>query len=343
MTNQTSLEQLYIEEFIPIAKSIDGVLLSVEQIPDWLQEMYLYAVEDGRRVRPMLTYIAYKICGGLDNELVYPVAAGLELLHKASLLHDDIIDEDTLRRTRPTFHTVYGWKKAIILGDYLVARSFDYLNSISDRVSAEIQLSLTRELSQVYHTLTCGELHELVLEGKILNFDDAWNITYGKTGSLIESSLRMGAKLADASEEQIMKLAEFGKLIGCVFQVINDFNNFTELETKIKGRKFGDLESGRFNIPLFELSKFVGEEQFNALWEKVITSEDNNSRVAAFDQIQSQIVSAPVSERIKGHLTMYTSEAVKVLSYFPTSKFRTMLEVICNDVFNKWFWAAKIS
>lgn len=199
------------------------------------------AVENGRRFRPLLFMLGYKVFGQETDENSLQLAVAIEMLHKASLLHDDLVDADDYRRGKPTFHQRYGSEKAIITGDLLVALA-------GVRFQRFAGAELTGRWLELYRTLCYGELLD-VLSGEAevdQTFIEA--IIYGKTAAFLEYILETAAALCRASAEHQRLLGAFGREIGYLFQYLNDWNNWSGRETQL-GRPAGsDLAGGKVNL-----------------------------------------------------------------------------------------------
>ncbi len=333
---------LYGELLLPIIEKVNEVLLDVDEIAPWLREEYLYAVTDGRRIRSSLVYIGYSLFNDGEPDVIVPIAAGLELLHKASLVHDDLIDEDALRRARPTFHSVYGWKKAVIMGDFLVARAYQALDSAKGLIPGGVFHEVRELFTTTFQDLSQGELYELHTEGDFQQLSKAWDIVFGKTASLFSATLQAGAILAQANGAVQADLGRYGELMGSVFQIVNDLNNFTELEKDLKGRMGGDLLHGKINVPLLELSRSVPEDEFRVLWDQAVSLEtEQERRRQSVQEIRWQILQGPTKARLEAIVLECAAEAKQIVGTFPPGRPRILLEAACDDVIHTWFWVSE--
>lgn len=215
-------------------------LIQAEPDPE-IRNMISYAVQSGRRFRPLLFLLAYKVLERPIDENGYQLAAAIELLHKASLLHDDLVDDDELRRGRPSFHTRFGAAPAVIVGDLLVARA-------SLQFERYAPPGLVLLWLRQYEKLCYGELLDIMGSGEPDKMGDrVESIIYGKTASFLEFVLQAGAAAAGGSRRQQELLGAFGKQIGFIFQIVNDWNNWSGFEEQL-GRCVGsDLAQGKVN------------------------------------------------------------------------------------------------
>ncbi|MCS7246389.1 MAG: polyprenyl synthetase family protein [Thermomicrobium sp.] len=196
----------------------------------------------GKRLRPLLLLLAAKPFR-YEVERLVPAAAGIELLHTASLIHDDSIDGATLRRGQPTLNALFDSSVVIMVGDYLFARSAMLAAStMNPRVLAVFARCLG--------SICDGQLRELFAARRTdLSFDDYQRRIYGKTASLFAGSAEIGAILADAADDQIEALREFGGALGMAFQIVDDILDFRG-QTGELGKPAGqDLRQGTVTLP----------------------------------------------------------------------------------------------
>jgi geranylgeranyl diphosphate synthase type II len=182
----------------------------------------------GKRIRPVLVLAAHEACGGIAEDIV-PYASALELIHTYSLIHDDLpaMDNDDLRRGKPTSHKVFGEGMAILAGDALLTEAFYLLSSRSHHASVIREDSLLKIIREVAmaagaHGMVAGQAEDIRAEGAGPNNENLSFIHAHKTGALITVSVRMGAVLADAKKRDLAALTRYGEHIGLAFQIIDD-------------------------------------------------------------------------------------------------------------------------
>lgn len=228
----------------PTYKSIqdefESVLLS--HVPNEhkpLFEASRYMLKNGgKRIRPLLVLIT---CYDLNNAKIdhaFDAAAAIEFVHNYSLIHDDLpcMDDDDLRRGKPTIHKVYGEAMAVLTGDFLLSHAFTALLD-SQKLNNDIKVKLGQNLSHYCGggQLLEGQVLDLAMEGKIGHFYDLMNIYLRKTSSLFCCALEFGAILADKHRECERLLKEVGQKLGLAFQVRNDFQG---KQKDVEGEKF---------------------------------------------------------------------------------------------------------
>jgi geranylgeranyl pyrophosphate synthase len=197
----------------------------------------------GKRVRPLLTLL----CARRDDELGEPVlraATSVELLHMATLVHDDVLDRAELRRGRPTVAHAYGVQTAVSTGNFLLARAFQELVGAADAAAVDVLSATAVGLS----------------DGEVLQRDDAHRVTVTqaeyerrcerKTADLFAAACRLGAMLSGAGEQAASALSEYGRLIGLAFQVFDDILDCRGDEETIGKRPGADVRDGTVTLPL---------------------------------------------------------------------------------------------
>jgi geranylgeranyl diphosphate synthase type II len=197
----------------------------------------------GKRLRPILCIAAAETVGG-DTQRVLPAACALEMIHTYSLIHDDLpaMDDDELRRGKPTSHIAFDEATAILAGDALLTLAFEILSSIDPMQEkyAVDWLRVIRIISTAagYEGLIEGQIRDLDAEGQHLSLDELKKMHSLKTGALIEASICSGAILANATSEQIEKLRIYAENIGLAFQVTDDILN-VEGDPAVMGKSVG--------------------------------------------------------------------------------------------------------
>ena len=201
-----------------------------------LEEAMKYAVlAGGKRIRPLLVFATFELAdpvviSKVSNEAVDQVAIALELIHTFSLVHDDLpaMDNDDLRRGKPTTHKVYDEATALLVGDALQAQAFQVLSTVN--LEPALQVALIRELSfsAGAHGMCGGQAIDLANVGHALTLEELQRMHQLKTGALLRAAIRMGARLAYLSEQDVQLLDQFANDIGLGFQVVDDILDATQ-------------------------------------------------------------------------------------------------------------------
>ena len=226
----------------------------------------------GKRLRPALTLLAGKLCGGLTREH-HTVGAIVELIHTATLVHDDILDESRMRRRVETINRRVGSETAVLLGDYLFATCFKEAALLKDRFAS-------RYLSEVVGVVCRGEILQVHHRNDIEMPEETYfRIIEDKTAALYAAALRCGAELCGAPAEQSRALSSFGLKVGAAFQIIDDILDLTGDESTV-GKSLGtDLEKAKMTLPLLRLRGRATPADRARLKEAVL-SRDGRRRAA---------------------------------------------------------------
>lgn len=184
-----------------------------------------YALDGGKRIRPLILLLSAESVGICD-ENAYAAACAVELLHTESVIHDDIIDNETLRRRKDPFHIKYGYNTSILTGDFVLG----LILNITSRINNP---RIAGELATTAMMMSDGEMIETRLESsEDVTFDDYLKVMEYKTATAFEAASKIGAILGGGTEDQILALAEYGKNVGIAYQIhddLQDWNNEDKL------------------------------------------------------------------------------------------------------------------
>ena len=224
--------QVYLAELkAEVDRCLDQLLPGEHTDPVTIHRAMRYSVfAGGKRVRPILVLAAGESVGGARSTLLH-LGAGIEMMHTYSLIHDDLpaLDNDDLRRGRPTCHKVFGDAMAILAGDALMTRSYQVLADLPG-ISDSARLAIIREISFATGTVEAmigGQVVDLESEGKPVEAAVLEYIHRSKTGALLTACTRCAALAAGAASGQLQALTEYGRKIGLAFQIIDDILDVT--------------------------------------------------------------------------------------------------------------------
>ena len=231
----------------------------------------------GKRMRPMLILLMAK-CFGEVTEVTQRAAVGLELLHTASLVHDDVVDESSERRGQKSVNALYDNKVAVLVGDYILSTAL--LN-----VSLTNNHEIVRYLARLGQTLANGEILQLTnIDREEISEDVYYDVIKQKTAALFEACCAMGAMSAGASEEQIVSSRKFGQQLGIIFQIRDDI--FDYYDSKEIGKPTGnDMAEGKLTLPVIYAVLNSKNPEMTAIAHKVKqhnVSADEISRLVDF-------------------------------------------------------------
>ncbi len=224
------------------------------QAPSVIKEAMIYSLEaGGKRIRPMLV-LAVLSSFGKDVERGIPVAAAIEMIHTYSLIHDDLpcMDDDDLRRGKPTNHKVFGEAVAVLAGDALLTYSFQLIAGINHpEVTPEMKLALIAEISQSAGAegMVGGQITDMEGENKQLTIDELEYMHEHKTGKLLQASILSGAILAEANAEQREHLRQFAFHLGLAFQIRDDILDIEGSEEVIGKPVGSDMTNHKSTYP----------------------------------------------------------------------------------------------
>jgi len=237
-------------------KEVEQLLYRSMEGSTVLEDMGTSLIESGgKRVRPELLIVSYLAGGGKDLPETYKVAAAFELIHTASLIHDDITDDPTLRRRRPAPHRRYGLSRALVAGDYIFAKSFELLAGTSEEVSlaiADAALSTAE-----------GEHVELLLSFNAdVTKEQHIEIMRKKTACIFAAAAKVGGIMAGMDPEDVIAVETFGENMGLAFQVTDDILDL-EPSAALTGKPSGmDLREGRMNTVIYTaLERLEGNDR----------------------------------------------------------------------------------
>ncbi|MFA5322100.1 MAG: polyprenyl synthetase family protein [Smithella sp.] len=260
----------YKEDLQQVEKYInDNIISEIKLIPEVAHHLI---DSGGKRFRPLLLLISSGICG-YKGEHRFPMATVMEFLHTATLLHDDVIDQASIRRGKTSSNQIYGNAISILVGDFLCFKAFMLMSATGNN-------DIFSLVSQMGNIMSEGEVFQLTKCGDIdLTTDEYFNIIEKKTAVLISASCATGAILGCAPQEKINALAQFGKNAGMAFQITDDILDYTA-QGKDFGKSIGkDLEEGKITLPLIFALKRSTEDEKNII--KEIITRKKNSRKAA--------------------------------------------------------------
>jgi octaprenyl-diphosphate synthase len=270
----------------------------------------------GKRVRPALVLLASRLVSGEASPSAVRLAAVMEMLHTATLVHDDIIDEARVRRGRTSANVQWGNNRTVLVGDWLYMTAFDM--SLRER-NFEILDALTR----MTRLMVEGEIVQLSLAGNShITEDEHLDIVRRKTAYMFSACAEVGGIIAGATREEQRALARYGLSVGVSFQLIDDVLDFVSTEAKLGKPVANDIREGKLTLPLIYLLE-NGNEEYRRMIETVM-------RERAFETVRREDVLHLVHEkgtlkRARAEAGRYASEAIEALSIFPPSPYRQAL------------------
>jgi octaprenyl-diphosphate synthase len=220
----------------------------------------------GKRLRPLLMVLSTKICGN-DKIIDKTFSIIFEYLHAATLLHDDIVDEACIRRGQPVAHSIWGNPVAVLVGDFLLARSLSVAAKTGRPEVIKVIAEITESMSQ-------GEIHQLMRKKSLdLSEEEYLEIVRRKTAVLIQGACIVGAIISDASAHQERALSNYGFNLGVAFQMVDDLLDYAS-DTSILGKEIGaDLKEGKLTLPVIHTLR-AAKSKDRDLMEQIIINRD---------------------------------------------------------------------
>ncbi|GAC1345825.1 MAG: polyprenyl synthetase family protein [Acetobacteraceae bacterium] len=216
----------------------------------------------GKRLRPLLTLAAARMCGYGGTRHV-DLAACVEFIHTATLLHDDVVDESLLRRGLSSANSVFGNKASVLVGDFLFARAFQLM-------VADGSLSVLAILSKAAATIAEGEVNQLVIQNDLSTTEGQYlDVIRGKTAALFAAACEVGAVVADRPEAERAALAEYGIHLGIAFQLVDDALDYAADQSKLGKTVGDDFREGKVTLPVLA-AYHAGDADAREFWVRTI-------------------------------------------------------------------------
>ncbi|GAB4321946.1 MAG: octaprenyl diphosphate synthase [Candidatus Sumerlaeia bacterium] len=236
-----------------IEATLDSASATIQNVAAYLQ------INGGKKLRPILAMLTARMFGHHGPEQIY-IAAALELIHTATLLHDDIIDNAATRRGRPTVNAKFGQDVAILMADYLYASAFDLaLTALNPEV--------LKVLTQATRKMVEGEMFQIERRGRRLTEADYLLIIEAKTAYLFAAAATLGAVVAGASKNDIFEMGNFGLHFGIAFQITDDALDYVG-DSAVWGKPLGnDFLEGKQTLPLIRAMDCATPDERSAIWE----------------------------------------------------------------------------
>jgi octaprenyl-diphosphate synthase len=282
-------------------------------------------VGGGKRLRPALLLLASKLCG-YDGPAAIRLGAVVELLHTATLIHDDIIDEAELRRGRPSTNSRWGNHMSVLAGDWLYMQAFTIALAERNFKILDVLIGLTQVMVE-------GELLQLTRLRQIdLSEDDYLELCYRKTACLFAACTRLGAVLGRQSEEVELKLASFGANLGLAFQLVDDLLDFTSSEEKLGKPTASDLREGKITLPLiYLLPRSLPEERKKIA--KVL--EEGGFHSVSLEEIQQMIQRYDTLTTVRDKAREFIKLALGSLGHVGDSPYQDALQAIAEFILER--------
>ncbi len=312
----------YLAEDMEAVNALIRTRMASEHAPR-IPEVTAHLVEaGGKRIRPMMTLAAARICGyaGEDHR---KLAATVEFIHTATLLHDDVVDESGQRRGRPTANLLWDNKSSVLVGDYLFARSFQLMVETGSLRVLDI-------LANASATIAEGEVLQLTAAQNLGTTEAIYaQVIRGKTAALFEAATQVGGVIAGAPEAQVTALARYGDALGMSFQIVDDLLDYGGASGAMGKNTGDDFRERKLTLPVIKAVAKAGAEE-RAFWSRVI--EKGDQRAGDLEQALRLMQSHGTLEETRDEALRHANDAKAALAQVPEHPLRDMLAELADFV-----------
>ena len=307
------------DKLVLVEEKIQSKLSSDVQL---VQEMTDYHIKTGgKRLRALLTLGSAKLCGYTKGSRDINLAACVELIHSATLMHDDVIDNGLLRRGKDTTNKIWGNHSSVLIGDYLLSRCFEMM--VEDG-----NLEILKLLSSTSSKIAQGEVLQLQHQTEIDMLEDTYlKIITAKTAELFSASTKVGAILADVDDKKKDALEFYGRNLGLTFQIADDTLDYNS-DLKMFGKKLGkDFFEGKITLPVILLFQKINETEKKKLTKMFKSEERSNNDL---DYILSLIKTNKIINECYKKADHYINLASNSLSAFNDTKEKQIFQELTS-------------
>ncbi len=288
-----------------------------------IPEVTAHLVEaGGKRLRPMLVLAAARMCG-YDGPFHVHLAATVEFIHTATLLHDDVVDESAQRRGRPTANLLWDNKSSVLVGDYLFARSFQLMVEPA-------RMDVLDVLCNASATIAEGEVLQLTAAQDLSTTEGIYlQVVRGKTAALFAAAAEVGGMIADASPDQVAGLRDYGDALGIAFQIVDDLLDYGGVADTIGKNVGDDFRERKLTLPVIKaVAKADAEER--AFWDRTIAQGDQQD--GDLERAQGIMARHGAMEAARADALAWADRAKTALDPLPPHDLRDMLTALADFV-----------
>ena len=286
---------------------------------DLISQMSQYIINSGgKRIRPLLLLICAKATE-YDGDYHYSMAVVIELIHTATLLHDDVVDQSATRRGQETANELWGNAPSVLVGDFLYSRAFEIMVEPNS-------MEIMRILSKATNQISEGEVLQL-LNIKNANVTQAeyFKVIERKTACLFKAACQIAGILSSADQKVINAMGSFGMHLGNAFQIIDDTLDY-ESDSKIIGKEIGDdLSEGKVTLPMI-----YALEKTKKVENKILKDAIKNADASHIDQIVEILLNVDAFQYSRDIAKIESNRALESIDYLPDSKYKTALKLLCE-------------
>ena len=275
----------------------------------------------GKRLRPLLTLACARLCGYQGGSRHVHLAACVEFIHTATLLHDDVVDGSQLRRGLASANAVFGNEASVLVGDFLFSRAFQLM-------TADGSLHVLHILSDAAATIAEGEVLQLVTQNDLSTTEARYlEVIEGKTAALFAAACRVGAVVANRPETEEQALSAYGTAIGMAFQLVDDALDYAA-DQRLLGKTVGDdFREGKITLPVLA-AYHAGTEADQAFWRRTIEASEQTE--ADLEHALSLMARTGAIEAALRRAAVYAEQAQQALAPLGASVFRDALMAVAD-------------
>lgn len=317
---QETLKEELTSVTLEIRNSLDSPISFIRDVASYLIE------SGGKRFRPLVLILSARAFG-YKGKSIYKIASALEFIHTATLLHDDVVDLAEIRRGKPAANVLWGNEATVLVGDFLLARSF--LALVTER-----DLDILNCVSHATTKMAEGEILQLLkTEEPETSESDYLEIIKNKTAVLISAAAELGAILGKASLENRAKMRDFGMLIGIAFQIQDDTLDYITSDEKLGKVQGQDFYDGKVTLPFIYTYNNATEKEKNRLKRLLLKK---NKKREDFEKVYAIMEKYNAFNYSFDRAQAYVSEAKELISFLQ-AKERTPLEIIADYTIERTF------
>ncbi len=304
-----------------ISETLRTENIFIQQMVDYLSG------STGKRIRPALGILSAKYCGQVTDETI-ALGAALEMIHVATLIHDDIIDNSEIRRKQKTLNFKWGNEISVLMGDYVFASSFYLMakklpKNVLSTLADTTNIICRGEISETFHRFNVG-----------LTEAQYFDVVKEKTASLFAASCQTGAMLAEGDDGDIENLYRFGMGIGMAFQVIDDTLDFVGKESTIGKPVMSDLREGKLTLPVIHCFNCVSADEKERLTEIILNKVKNDSDIQFLNSLIEKYKAIDFSVK---RARLFVEDAKSALDELDEKPSKSELIYIANFLINRDF------
>lgn len=276
----------------------------------------------GKRLRPLLTIASANLVGYEGRHHIL-LAATVEFIHTATLLHDDVVDESEKRRGRPTANLLWDNQSSVLVGDYLFSRAFQLMVETDN-------LDVLAVLANASATISEGEILQLTAARNLKTTKETYlKIIRGKTAALFSAACEVSAIIAECCTSEREALARYGDAIGVAFQIVDDLLDYQSVSEKLGKNAGDDFREGKMTLPIIDAYEAASPNE-RVFWEEALTGKRNSE--SDFSKACALLSESGALSRTHEAAKREVENAKEALQMFPPNQFRGLLEALADYI-----------